>query len=93
MPDPITITVDGKQVTAKPGQTIIQAAMDAGLYIPYLCYFPKMKPYGACRMCLVETEVTGPRGVMKAVVASCTAPPAKDMIVRTNTDQVVDLRT
>jgi predicted molibdopterin-dependent oxidoreductase YjgC len=92
MPDPITITVDGKQVTAKPGQTIIQAAMDAGLYIPYLCYFPKMKPYGACRMCLVETEVTGPRGVMKAVVASCTAPPAKDMIVRTNTGQVVDLR-
>ncbi len=108
MPDPIMFTLDGKPVSAMPGQTIIQAAMDAGIYIPYLCYFPKMKPYGACRMCLVETEVKIVRKVktkkdgkdveeeqvtvQKATVASCTAPVQKDMVVLSGTDQVRDLR-
>ena len=41
------ITVDGREITARPGQTVIQAAQDAGIYIPYLCYFPGMKPYGS----------------------------------------------
>ncbi|GEM_PF-54388 len=96
MPDPILFTVDGKQVGAQPGQTILQAAMASGIYIPYLCYFPKMKPYGACRTCVVETEVTVQRGdqkvVQKATVASCTAPAQKDMIVHTNSDPIRDLR-
>ena len=52
----ITLTVDGVQIGAKPGQTVIQAAMDAGIYVPYLCYWPGMKPYGACRVCVVEVE-------------------------------------
>ena len=52
MPDNYSLTIDGIQITAKPGQTVIQAAMDAGIYVPYLCYWPGMKPYGACRMCV-----------------------------------------
>ncbi len=40
MAEPITLTIDGRLVTAEPGQTVLQAAMDAGIYIPYLCYYP-----------------------------------------------------
>ena len=49
MKDTTTFSIDGKEIFAKPDQTILQAALDQGIYIPYLCYFPKMKPYGACR--------------------------------------------
>ena len=86
MADDITLTIDGAQVTTKPGTMIIQAAMDAGLYIPYLCYYPGMKPFGACRMCVVEIE-GGPRSA-----ASCTVPSADGMEVRTNTPALLELR-
>ncbi len=56
MPDEITLTIDGTEVKAEPGTMVIKAAMDAGLYIPYLCYYPGMKPYGTCRMCVVEGD-------------------------------------
>ncbi len=88
MADNISFTIDGTPVEAKPGQTVLQAAMDAGIYIPYLCYFPKMKPYGACRACVVETEMGG----RKAVVASCTAPAAPGLVVSSKTEQITDLR-
>ena len=88
MADNISFTIDGEPVEAKPGQTVLQAAMDAGVYIPYLCYFPKMKPYGACRACVVETEMGG----RKAVVASCTAPAAPGLVVSSKTEQIKDLR-
>lgn len=82
----IKLTIDGKEVTAQPGQTVIQAAMDAGIYIPYLCYWPGMKPYGACRMCVVEVE--GQRGTP----ASCTLPAANGMVVNTSPSEVEGLR-
>ena len=88
MSDNISFTIDGQTVEAKPGQTVLQAALDAGIYIPYLCYFPKMKPYGACRACVVETDMGGRKGV----VASCTAPAAPDLIVNSKTEQVTTLR-
>ena len=56
----LQITVDGKQVDARPGEMIIAAAERAGVYIPRFCYHPRMRPVGMCRMCLVE--VVGPRG-------------------------------
>ena len=80
------VTIDDVEVNATPGTMIIQAAMDAGMYIPYLCYYPGMKPFGACRMCVVE--VGGTRGTP----ASCTTPVADGMVVRTNTPELVDLR-
>ena len=88
MPDPIQFTIDGQQIEAEPGQTILQAALDAGIYIPYLCYFPHMKPYGACRTCVVDTEANG----RKMTLASCTATPMPDMVVETNNESVSDLR-
>ena len=59
-PDAVTIILDGRPVTAKPGEMIIAAAERAGVYIPRFCYHPRMKPVGMCRMCLVD--VKGPRG-------------------------------
>ncbi|MFN3974801.1 MAG: molybdopterin-dependent oxidoreductase [Dehalococcoidia bacterium] len=86
MTQQLTITIDGKEVKARPGQTILQAALDNGIYIPYLCYFPGMKPWGACRMCLVEIE--GARGTP----ASCTTPVADKMVVKTTTPLLHSLR-
>ena len=62
----------------KPGQMVIQAAMDAGMYIPYLCYYPGMKPFGACRMCVVNGRSPGPPDgtyrPLPGAPASCTTP-------------------
>ena len=86
MPDDLTMHIDGKEVKAQPGKTIIQAAMDVGLYIPYLCYYPGMDPFGACRMCVVEVENT------RGTPASCTTPVANGMVVWTTTPQVEEMR-
>ena len=84
----LTLKVDGKLISAKPGQTVIQAAQDAGIYIPYLCYHPGIDPYGACRMCVVETEVNG----RKMIQASCTTPVSDDMIVSSESSEIKELR-
>ena len=86
MADEITITIDGREVTTAPGKMVVQAANDAGIYIPYLCYHPGMKPYGACRMCVVEIE--GQRGTP----ASCTLPVRDGMVVNTKADEAVKVR-
>ena len=88
MSDGTTFKIDGREVVAKPGQTILQAAMDQEIYIPYLCYFPKMKPQGSCRACMVEVDSNG----RKMTVASCTTPPMPDAEVITNSEEIQDLR-
>lgn len=86
MADDITLYIDGNEIRTQPGKTIIQAAMDADMYIPYLCYYPGMKPFGACRMCVVEVENA------RGTPASCTTPVADGMVVKTNTSQLEDMR-
>ena len=86
MPDDITITIDGVQVSTQPGKMVLEAAIQAGIYIPYLCYHPGMTPFAACRMCVVEVE--GGRGTP----ASCTLPVRDGMAVKNNTQQVYQLR-
>ena len=83
-----TFNFNGKLINAKPEQTIIQAAMDHGMYIPYLCYHPGLDPYGACRMCVVETEVNG----RKSIQASCTTPAVDGMVVNSTQNDIKDLR-
>ena len=95
MADKINLTIDGVEVQADPGSVIIQAAMDNDLYIPYLCYYPGMKPYGACRMCVVKAEAPTPDGSYRPLPgspASCTTPISEGMRVETNTDELVSLR-
>ena len=94
-PKEITLIIDGKEIRAKQGDMILQAAMDAGLYIPYLCYYPGTKPYGACRMCVVKAEQPGPDGNMRALPgspASCTTPVADGMVVQTKVPEIKELR-
>lgn len=86
MPDDITITIDGVEVPTQPGKMVLEAAIDAGLYLPYLCYHPGMKPYAACRMCVVEVE--GQRGYP----AACTLPVADGMVVHNQIPAVDQLR-
>ena len=86
MTEPIKLTIDGVEIEAKPGQNVLQAAIDSNVYIPYLCYWPGLKPYGACRMCCVEVE--GGRGTP----ASCTLPVANGMVVNTVGTEIRGLR-
>ena len=86
MVDEINITIDGVQVRTRPGKMVLEAAIDAGLYVPYLCYHPGMKPFAACRMCVVEVE--GGRGFP----ASCTLPVQEGMVVKSDSHQVYELR-
>jgi NADH-quinone oxidoreductase subunit G len=80
----VTITVDGKQVEARPGELVIAAAERAGVYIPRFCYHPRMRPVGMCRMCLVEVE--GPRGF--TLQPACFVPVADGQQVVTDSDKV-----
>ena len=88
MADEIKLTIDGQQVVTRPGTNVLQAAMDADVYIPYLCYYPGMKSFGACRMCVVKFEEGGPPGSQ----ASCTVPVADGMVVDTKSSEIVGLR-
>jgi NADH-quinone oxidoreductase subunit G len=83
-PEKVTITVDGRPVSAKAGEMLIAAAERAGTYIPRFCYHPRMEPVGMCRMCLVEVE--GPRGA--TLQPSCFVPVAEGMVVDTTSDKV-----
>ena len=76
------LTLNGKEVSFAPGQTILQVAQDNGVNIPTLCYLKDCTPTGACRMCLVEIE--GARSLM----ASCTVPANDGMVVKTDTEKV-----
>ena len=62
----MTIHVDGTAVPASRGQTILEAAEDAGIYIPRLCHMPGLEPYGGCRLCIVS--INGRK------VSACTQP-------------------
>ena len=95
MADDIKITIDGEEISARPGQMVIQAAMDAGMYIPYLCYYPGMKPFGACRMCVVKAEAPTPDGTYRPLPgapASCTTPVSDGMRVTTDSGELQGLR-
>jgi formate dehydrogenase alpha subunit len=82
----VELTIDGHMVKAEPGTTILQAARSAGIDIPTLCQDDRLEPFAACRLCLVEVE--GARGP----VASCAAEAADGMVVRTETDEIVEQR-
>ena len=86
MPDDITISIDGVEIKTQPGKMVLEAAIDAGIYVPYLCYHPGMKPFAACRMCVVSVE--GGRGFP----AACTLPVADGMRVSSEANDVIELR-
>ncbi len=75
----IELTIDGRKLQAEKGMTILDVARENSIYIPHLCWDRRLKPYGGCRLCLVEVE--GQRKLM----ASCSTPAENGMVVHTNT--------
>jgi len=84
----ILLTIDGVRVSAYEGDTILEAAKRADIYIPTLCHHPLLSNSGACRMCVVEIEGTGRQNFNSA----CTTPATDDMVVHTNTPEITALR-
>jgi predicted molibdopterin-dependent oxidoreductase YjgC len=82
----ITIQINGQEVITEHGKTVLEAAESAGIYIPTLCNSPDLKPYGGCRVCIVEIEG------MRGLPTSCTTPVKAGMKVHTETDQVNKVR-
>jgi predicted molibdopterin-dependent oxidoreductase YjgC len=80
------VVIDGKEFKFAPGETILQVARRNGIDIPTLCYMKGASPTGACRICLVEVEGA------RSLVASCAAPAAPKMVVRTETPQIMKAR-
>jgi len=83
----VNLTIDDKQVTAPKSATIYEAAKLNGINIPILCHDKKLKPFGACRMCLVEVEQMKGRQI-----PACTTPVTEGMIIRTATPDIVKAR-
>jgi bidirectional [NiFe] hydrogenase diaphorase subunit len=84
----IRLQIDGKEVTAGEGMTILEAAQRAGIFIPTLCHHEKLEPFGGCRICIVEIEA---RGTTRLVV-SCVYPAEENLVVRTRTEKVNKIR-
>lgn len=82
----ISLTIDGQQVKAKEGMTVLEAAQAVGIYIPTLCYDPDLEPYGGCRLCVVEIEK------IPGLPTACTTPATDGMVVYTETPAVNKVR-
>jgi predicted molibdopterin-dependent oxidoreductase YjgC len=82
----VSITIDGTTFQAEADQTILEVAREHGIYIPTLCYHPKLLPIGSCRLCVVEIE-----GVDRPMTA-CTTPVQDGIVVHTQTDRLNRIR-
>ena len=79
-----TFVLDGAEIPFEPGQSVLQAALAAGRYIPHLCYHPDFKPHGSCKVC--TAKVNG------RMMAACTTPAESATEVESNTEELNELR-
>ncbi len=78
----INLNIDGRDVVTQEGKTVLEACLDAGIYVPFLCHHPDLAPTGDCGLCLVEIEgQTDP-------VISCNTPASAGMIINTKTERI-----
>jgi formate dehydrogenase alpha subunit len=82
----VSLTINEITVKAERGMTVLEAAKVHGIYIPTLCYHPKLTPVSACRLCVVEIEK------MRGFPTACTVPVSEGMVVRTETESLRNLR-
>ena len=82
----ITITINGQKVEAERGMTVLEAACSADIYIPTLCHYPDLEPYGGCRLCIVQIEN------MRGMPTACTTPATDGMTVITNSEEINEVR-
>jgi len=85
MMEKVSFTIDGVEVTANKGDTILKAALEHDIYIPHLCYHPDLQPFGGCRLCMVEI-----RG--KGLTISCKASVEAGIAVVTESPQINKVR-
>lgn len=83
----IEFTINNQPVTAKKGETILQAARKAGFYIPTMCYIEKTTPCASCRLCVVETDKTD------GLILSCQTPPTQGLAVTIDSERLQTERT
>ncbi len=76
--------LDGQNVPFESGQTILEAAMAAGIYIPHLCWYPELEPHGSCKLCTVKVD--------GRICSACTFPAAEGQEVVSNSDEIRLLR-
>jgi NADH dehydrogenase/NADH:ubiquinone oxidoreductase subunit G len=84
----IRLRIDGKDVTATEGMTVLEMARSAGVSIPTLCHHERLEPFAGCRICIVEAEAGG----QTKLVASCAYPVEKGLVVRTRSEKVDRIR-
>jgi len=82
----ITLTVNGQEVEATKGMTVLEAAQAGGIYIPTLCHHPDLEPYGGCRLCVVEIEK------VRGLPTACTTPATDGMVVTTESPAINEVR-
>ena len=84
----ISLKIDGREVKAAEGMSILEAARGAGISIPTLCHHDKLQPYGGCRLCIVEAQADGRTNI----VASCVHDVEDDLIVTTRSETIDRIR-
>jgi len=84
--DTVTLTIDGRQVTVQKGKTVLQAAIESGITVPYYCYHPGIGIDGSCRVCIVKIEKMG------KLQTSCSTVATDGMVVFTRTAEVEEAR-
>jgi len=84
----VNLTINGEQIKVAEGTTVLEAAQQAGVYVPTLCHHPDLTPYGACRLCLVEVGSNG----RSSITASCSCKAEEGMVIRTDTPEVIETR-
>src|SRR5436190_10109037 len=82
----VTLTTDGRPITVEKGKTVLQAAIENGISVPYYCYHPGIGIDGSCRVCIVKIEK------MPKLQTSCSTVCADGMVVSTRTPEVIDAR-
>ncbi len=82
----IQITINGKKIKSSQDATILQAALESGIYIPNLCYDRRLRPFGACRLCIVAIQGE------KKLLPACSTPVKEGMVINTETPEVIKAR-
>ncbi len=78
----IKLNIDGRDIETEAGKSVLEVALDAGIYIPHLCHHPDLPPIGACRLCVVEID-----GI-EGLLSSCVTPAENGLTVRTKSEKI-----
>jgi NADH-quinone oxidoreductase subunit G len=84
--DTVTLTIDGREVRVEKGKTVLQAAIESGISVPYYCYHPGIGIDGSCRVCIVKIEK------MPKLQTSCSTVCTDGMVIHTRTPEVIEAR-